>query len=82
MELGAALAVLTASFIGIPVSTTQCITGATTAVALCNGNTKAMNWKLLVFLFGSWVLTVPISGTIAGCLQAIILNGALLPDWC
>ncbi|KAI9015941.1 phosphate-repressible phosphate permease [Hyaloraphidium curvatum] len=78
MELGAALAVLTASFIGIPVSTTQCITGATTAVGLCNGTTKGLNWKLLAFCFASWFLTVPLSGTVAGCIMGVILNA---PNW-
>jgi phosphate/sulfate permease len=35
MELGAAVAVLTASRMGWPISTTQCITGATLGVGLC-----------------------------------------------
>jgi sodium-dependent phosphate transporter len=38
MELGAAITVITASFLGLPVSTTHCITGATVAVGLCNGD--------------------------------------------
>ena len=44
MELGAALSVITASFFALPVSTTQCIVGATVAVGLCNGQLRAINW--------------------------------------
>jgi hypothetical protein len=40
MELGAVLTVLIATYLAIPVSTTHCITGATFAVGLCNGDTK------------------------------------------
>lgn len=29
------------------VSTTQCITGATIAVGLCNGDVKALNWRMV-----------------------------------
>jgi solute carrier family 20 (sodium-dependent phosphate transporter) len=54
MELGASLTVLTASKLGIPVSTTHCITGATVGVGLCNGTHKAINLKLLAWIFFGW----------------------------
>lgn len=54
MELGASLTVLTASKLGIPVSTTHCITGATVGVGLCNGTYKAINLKLLAWIFFGW----------------------------
>ncbi|KAI9029243.1 solute carrier family 20 [Hyaloraphidium curvatum] len=78
MELGASFAVLTASFIGIPVSSTQCITGATAAVGLCNGTTKGLNWKLLGWCFISWFLTVPLSACISGGITGFIINA---PQW-
>lgn len=55
IELAAALAVSVASFMSIPVSTTQCLVGATTGVGLASGGLKAINgfWLLRV-LFG-WV---------------------------
>ncbi|KAF2818201.1 hypothetical protein CC86DRAFT_472979 [Ophiobolus disseminans] len=43
MELGAAITVLLASRLGLPVSTTQCLTGATVGVALCNLDVRAVN---------------------------------------
>jgi len=53
-ELGASLTSVTASFIGIPVSTTQCIVGAVTAVGLVGGR-QAVDWLFLLKICGSWV---------------------------
>ncbi|PWN48043.1 phosphate transporter [Violaceomyces palustris] len=78
MEFGASITVVLASYLGIPVSTTQSITGATVAVGLCNGDWRAMNWRMLGWIFFSWVLTLPFAATISGCLFAIVLNA---PRW-
>ncbi|KAJ3211634.1 Na+/Pi symporter [Dinochytrium kinnereticum] len=75
MELAAALAVVTASFLALPVSTTQCIMGATVAVGLCNGSLKGVNWKMFGLSFFSWMLTVPVAGTLAGILFTILTRG-------
>ena len=53
-ELGAALTSVTASFIGIPVSTTQCIVGAVTAVGLVGGR-QAIDFFFLLKICLSWV---------------------------
>ncbi|KAK9897722.1 sodium:inorganic phosphate symporter [Cystobasidium minutum MCA 4210] len=74
MELAAAITVILASQYGLPVSTTMCITGATVGVGLCQGNLKAVNWKAVGWIFLGWVLTIPIVGTLSGCLMGIILN--------
>jgi phosphate/sulfate permease len=66
MELGSALTVLTASKIGVPVSTTQCITGATIGVGLCGGNIRSINWRKFAMIFFSWLVTVPVAATISG----------------
>ncbi len=65
-ELSVAITVLTAASMGIPVSTTQCICGATAGIALCNGNLDTLNTSLLFKIFMGWIITMPISGTIAG----------------
>ncbi|KAI9296212.1 PHO4-domain-containing protein [Neoconidiobolus thromboides FSU 785] len=65
MELGTSLTVITASKIGLPVSTTHCITGATAAVGLCNGSASSLNWRMLGWCFFSWFLTLPFSGLTA-----------------
>ena len=53
-ELGAALTSVTASFVGIPVSTTQCIVGAVTAVGLVGGR-QAVDFFFLLKICLSWV---------------------------
>ncbi|GJP32918.1 hypothetical protein CLOM_g17501 [Closterium sp. NIES-68] len=75
MELGAALSVITASFLALPVSTTQCIVGATVAVGLCNGNWRAINWAMVGISGFGWILTLPWAGTCAGLLYAILTRG-------
>ncbi len=72
MEFGAAITVLLASRIGIPISTTQCITGATMGVGLLSGR-RAVNFKRFAQIFGSWVITVPTVGTVSGLLTAFIV---------
>ncbi|KAI4174333.1 MAG: hypothetical protein LQ346_008251 [Caloplaca aetnensis] len=74
MELGAAITVLLASRLGLPVSTTQCLTGATVGVALMNFDVKAVNWKQVLFIFSGWILTLPCAGLFAGLVMAMALN--------
>lgn len=78
MELGAAITVLLASRLALPVSTTQCITGAVIGVAAMNGDLKSINWKQLGKIFIGWVLTVPCAGLIAGIIMGMALN---VPKW-
>lgn len=73
-ELAAALTVLTCSKLGLPVSTTHCITGATAGVGLCSGNFRAVNWKMIGWCFFSWILTLPAAGLLAGLLFAFGSN--------
>lgn len=74
MELGAAITVLLASRLGLPVSTTQCLTGATVGVALMNFDVKAVNWKQVLFIFSGWILTLPCAGLLSGLTMAMALN--------
>ncbi|OQE26731.1 hypothetical protein PENSTE_c005G05999 [Penicillium steckii] len=74
VELGAAITVLLASRLGLPVSTTQCLTGASMGVALMNYDLGAVNWRQLAFIFGGWVLTLPCAGLMAGLVCLMALN--------
>jgi sodium-dependent phosphate transporter len=78
MELGAAVTVVMATRLSLPISTTQCIVGATMGVALCNGDVKALNWRMVAWCYAGWIVTLPIAGIIAGCLMGIIVNA---PTW-
>ncbi|WOO84253.1 Phosphate-repressible phosphate permease pho-4 [Vanrija pseudolonga] len=74
MEMGAALTVLIFSQYSLPVSTSMCITGATVGVGLCNGTLKAVNFQRVGLLVFSWIMTIPVAGTLAGVIMGIILN--------
>ncbi|KAK2747977.1 hypothetical protein FQN57_001568 [Myotisia sp. PD_48] len=74
MELGAAVTVLLASRLGLPVSTTQCLTGATVGTALMNYDLGAVNWRQLLFIMGGWIMTLPVAGLISGLLMLMALN--------
>ncbi|KIX00299.1 uncharacterized protein Z518_10438 [Rhinocladiella mackenziei CBS 650.93] len=73
-ELGAAITVLLASRLSLPVSTTQCLTGSTMGVALMNYDFQAVNWRQLAFIFCGWVLTLPCAGLLAGLLCVMAVN--------
>jgi phosphate/sulfate permease len=74
VELGTAITVLIASRLGIPVSTTQCLTGALIGVGLMNGDASAVNWKQIRKIGFGWLLTLPCAGLVAGLLCAAALN--------
>ena len=74
-DIGAMIAVLLASSEGWPVSTTQCITGATIFVGLCNRDSLAsINWKMVIWCFYSWVITLPMAGAVSGLLFSFVSN--------
>lgn len=78
MELGSALTVVLASRLALPISTTQCIVGATMAVGLCNGHYKSVNWRMIGWCYFGWFITLPITGLVSAVLMSIILNA---PHW-
>ena len=82
MEFAAGFAVLTASKLGLPVSTTHCITGATLAVGLCSGDVNAVNWKRSLVYLGAWMVCVPVSGLVAGLVFSLVAfsPNAYIPD--
>lgn len=74
VSLGAAITVLLASRLGLPVSTTQCLVGSCMGVALMNLDARAVNWRQLGFIFLGWVMTLPCAGLISGLLCVMALN--------
>lgn len=73
-ELGAAITVLLTSRLGLPVSTTQCLTGAALGVAFMNYNLGVVNWRQMAKIFPKWVLTLPMAGLCGGFVCLIALN--------
>ncbi|KEY70373.1 hypothetical protein S7711_08959 [Stachybotrys chartarum IBT 7711] len=78
MELGAVATVILATQLSLPVSTTQCITGATVGVGLCSGTWRSINWRMVAWIYMGWIITLPCAGLISGCLAGIIINA---PRW-
>lgn len=74
MELGAALTVVLASRLALPISTTQCIVGSTIAVGLCNGDYRSINWRMVGWCYFGWLITVPLTCLISAILMSIIVN--------
>ena len=60
-EFATAGTVMIASVSGMPVSTTQIITGAVIGIGLVDDWKNAVEWKLCVKIFGGWVLTILIT---------------------
>lgn len=70
-ETGAALAIFAATEYGVPVSTTQTVTGAIAGVGLVNG-LKGTCWPMLRLISLSWLLTMPVTGLVAALIMRII----------
>jgi len=63
-ETGAAGAVLLATHLGLPVSTTHAIAGAIVGVGSIN-RLKAVRWGIATNIVAAWVLTIPMAAIIA-----------------
>jgi sodium-dependent phosphate transporter len=57
-ELATALVILVASQLGLPTSSSQCITGGIVGVGLMEGVMAGVNWKHFAKQFASWVSTL------------------------
>ena len=63
-ETGAATAVLIATHLGLPVSTTHAIAGAIAGVGSIH-RMKAVRWGIATNIVWAWILTIPAAATIA-----------------
>ncbi|MDP3704430.1 MAG: inorganic phosphate transporter [Legionellaceae bacterium] len=70
-ETGAALAIFAATEYGVPVSTTQTVTGAIAGAGLLNGMKKTF-WPMLRLIFLSWLLTMPVTAFMAALIMRIM----------
>ncbi|PKS05538.1 hypothetical protein jhhlp_008055, partial [Lomentospora prolificans] len=78
IEMGGVIAIVVATRLKLPVSTTQCITGATVGVGLCNGDWRAINWRMVAWIYLGWFITLPCTGILSGVLMGFIINS---PRW-
>ena len=56
---------------GIPVSTTHTITGSIVGVGLLK-RVSAVRWGVTVSLLWAWVLTIPVSATLAAIIYSVV----------
>ena len=70
-EFGAALTILLASKLGLPVSTTHCIVGSVLGVGLARG-LSAINLRILRDIGLSWLITIPASAIVCVLFYYII----------
>lgn len=63
-EFGAAITILLASKLGMPVSTTHCLVGAILGVGLARGM-RALNLNILRDIVLSWIITLPASAAMS-----------------
>lgn len=70
-ETGAAGAILLATHLGLPVSTTHAIAGSLVGVGSVQ-RVKAVRWGVASNILWAWILTIPASGVVAGLIFALI----------
>ncbi|XP_059621511.1 sodium-dependent phosphate transporter 1-B isoform X2 [Phlebotomus argentipes] len=92
IEIGAALTVLLASKIGLPISTTHCKVGSVVFVGYANTSNscrtptaddegaareKAVDWSLFRNIVYAWVITVPIAAALSAGLMFLLVTTLL-----
>jgi PiT family inorganic phosphate transporter len=75
-ETGGAITLFTATYLGVPVSTTHTITGAIVGVGAAR-RTSAVRWGVARRIVIAWVVTMPMAGAIAAMLYS--LSAPLFP---
>jgi PiT family inorganic phosphate transporter len=69
-ETGGAITLFAATYVGVPVSTTHTITGAIVGVGSAR-RTSAVRWGVARRIVIAWIVTMPMSGLIAGVAYAL-----------
>jgi PiT family inorganic phosphate transporter len=71
-----AITLFTATYMGVPVSTTHTITGAIVGVGAAR-RTSAVRWGVARSIVVAWIITMPVAGLIAAGLY--VISGPVLP---
>ena len=71
-ETGAAAVILASTEGGVPVSTTQTVTGSIAGVGLSNKK-GGTHWRLIRIIFTAWLFTMPAAGLVAAAVMLLFL---------
>ena len=71
IELASAMTVLGASLINIPVSTTHCKVGSVVFTGRIRSK-ESVDWSLFRNIIIAWIVTVPVTGSIAAACQVVL----------
>ncbi len=72
-QLTSALVILGASFVGLPVSTTQVVSSAIIGVGASERFGK-VRWSVAGDILTAWILTIPASALLSGCIYWLVVN--------
>lgn len=70
-ETGAAAIISIATSVGVPVSTTQVVTGSIAGVGLVAGK-RSVDWATLKVIFLAWLVTMPAAGLVSGFVMIFV----------
>ncbi len=71
-ELAAASTVVTASVMGLPISTTHTLVGAVIGVGMTTLGVKGVTWSSVTTIVASWLVTLPIGAGLAALIFLIL----------
>jgi phosphate/sulfate permease len=75
-QFGASVSILTATVIGLPISTTAVLVGCLTGVGMADGFRKdAVDLKLIGRIVLTWIVTLPVAAAVSGCLYLLFRLG-------
>jgi inorganic phosphate transporter, PiT family len=70
-ETGAALAILLATWLGLPVSTTHAVAGSIAGVGSIQ-RVRAVRWSVASDIVVAWILTIPAAATVSGIVFFVV----------
>ncbi|KAJ0389525.1 hypothetical protein P43SY_010661 [Pythium insidiosum] len=76
-EFASACTVVVCSLLKVPVSTTHCQVGAVVFISMAAKESGSIQWKLVITILFSWILTLPLTAGLSG-LIAYVLKYAII----
>ncbi len=73
IETSAAAVIIGSSLLGIPVSTTHCVSGSVLGAG-ATGGFSAVKWGIARRIIWAWIITIPVSALIAGLVYFALLT--------